>query len=82
MGSFRQIWRCTSPLRPDETLPELIATTHDSAKLKEAFRQTTYWDEHDWKVFETGTARVGEIVEGAAARGLCGILGTDGAAQD
>ena len=38
---------------PDETLPELIATAHDTTKLKEAFRQTTYWDADDWKVFET-----------------------------
>lgn len=37
---------------PDETLPELIATAHDSSKLKAALQKTVYWNDEEWPIYE------------------------------
>ena len=36
----------------DETLPQMIATAHDSSQMKAALRQTSYWDEDSWGNYE------------------------------
>lgn len=36
----------------DETLPQIIATAHDSSRMEAALRKTSYWDEDSWKNYE------------------------------
>lgn len=36
----------------DETLPEMIATAHDSSTMQAALKKTTYWSESAWKKYE------------------------------
>src|SRR5215469_7211171 len=36
----------------DESLPEMIRTTHDSSAMEAALRQTSYWSESGWKAYE------------------------------
>jgi hypothetical protein len=37
---------------PDETLPEMIRTAHDSSAMKASLERTSYWSEDGWKNFE------------------------------
>jgi hypothetical protein len=37
---------------PDETLPEMIDTAHDSSKLKAALQRTPYWSDKGWRTYE------------------------------
>lgn len=36
----------------DETLPEMIATAHDSSRMEAELRKTSYWDQGSWKTYE------------------------------
>jgi hypothetical protein len=37
---------------PDETLPEMIRTAHDSSVMRTALRQTPYFSDNAWKTYE------------------------------
>ena len=36
----------------DETLPEMIATAHDSSRMEAELRKTSYWDQGSWTKYE------------------------------
>lgn len=37
---------------PDDTLPEMIRTAHDSSLMKRELRKTSYWSDDSWATYE------------------------------